>query len=135
MTLARGESLAFLLLESVYDVALVLLIIFGYSQWGLFGTGVALTLGYFIDLLVVYGYAHWRFGFRFSSQVIQYAAIQLPLGVVAFLVTLIGQPLMYWLLSLVLCVVNFAVSVHLLRQKTSLWDNLVNKLKIKFRMK
>jgi O-antigen/teichoic acid export membrane protein len=131
ITLARGESLAFLLLESVYDVALVLLIIFGYSHWGLWGTGVALTLGYLIDLLVVYGYVHLRFGFRFSFQVMQYAAIQLPLGMAAYVVTFVDNPVIYWLLGSILCFVSIAFSVHVLKQKTSLWASLKKKLKIK----
>ena len=39
-------------------MVLVLLIVFGYRYWGLLGTGVALSLSYVFDLLLVGGYAY-----------------------------------------------------------------------------
>ena len=60
ITLAKGDSMGYMVLEAIYDVVLVLLIIYGYSHWGLFGTGVALSLSYVIDLLLVSAYVAAR---------------------------------------------------------------------------
>jgi O-antigen/teichoic acid export membrane protein len=94
--LAKGDSVGYMVLEAIYDVVLVLLIIFGYHRWGLFGTGLALSLSYLFDLLLVGAYAYLRFHYRLSTLVLQYAAIQFSLGVAVYIVTLIDNPLIYW---------------------------------------
>lgn len=131
LTLAHGDSVAFLVLEACFDVVMVLFVIWGYHYLGLFGTGLGLTLSYLLDILIVYGNAYFRYGYRVSGSVLQYASILIPLGVAAYIVTLIENPVMYWLLGSILCFVSFAVSIHVLRQKTSLWEAFMNKLKVK----
>ena len=133
LTLAKGDSVAYMTLEAVYDVVLVLAVTLGYNWRGLLGTGIGLSVSYAIDLLMVYGYTSWRYDYRMSLPVVQYAAIQLPLGVAAYLVTFIGSPVLYWLLGLLLCFVSLVVSLYILHQKTSLWTALVTKVTNKFR--
>ena len=60
--------------------------------------------------------------------VVLYAAIQLPLGIAAYIVTFIDYPYIYWLLGLLLCFISLAVSVHILHQKTSLWSAMRERL-------
>ena len=129
ITLARGDSLSYLGLETVYDLMLVVLMIVCYDRWGLFGTGLALSLSYFIDILVVYGYAHLRYGYRVSLQVLQYLGIQTPLGLAAYLLTFVEQPFLYWALGIMLCLASTAISLYILHQKTSLWAALTRKIK------
>ncbi|MBR1485157.1 MAG: oligosaccharide flippase family protein [Prevotella sp.] len=129
LTLARGDSIAYLAIEAVDDVLLVLFMIFGYRLWGLIGTGVALSAFYLVDILIIYAYTYLRYGFHFSLSVVQYAAIQLPLGLAAYIVTFVDAPLIYWTLGCLLCFVSLAVSLHVLHQKTSLWEKLTKKLK------
>lgn len=50
ITLARGYSLSYLFLETSYFVAFVLLFVFGYEQWGLYGTGIAITLAHLFEI-------------------------------------------------------------------------------------
>ena len=133
ITLAKGDSMGYMVLEAIYDVVLVLLIIYGYSHWGLFGTGVALSLSYVIDLLLVSAYAYIRFRYRVSMQVFHYMAIQFALGVAVYVVTLIDNPLIYWVLGVLLCLVSLLVSISILHQKTSLWASLTGKLLNRFR--
>jgi O-antigen/teichoic acid export membrane protein len=132
MTLARGDSVAYMVLEAVYDVILVLFIVYGYRHWGLFGTGVALSASYLADVLLVGGYAYLRYGYRMSAQVVQYVAIQLSLGVAVYIVTLIDNPLIYWTLGALLCLVSLLISVYILHQKTSLWSSLTGKFLNRF---
>ena len=132
LTLAKGDSVGYMVLEAIYDVLLVLLIIFGYGQWGLLGTGVALSLSYVFDILLVGAYTYWRYHYRVSMQVLQYAAIQFTLGVAVYIVTLVDNPLIYWLLGTLICLASLFVSISILHQKTSLWSALINKMKNRF---
>lgn len=132
LTLAKGDSMGYMVLEAVYDVVLVLLIVIGYRQWGLFGTGVALSLSYVFDILLVVTYTSLRYHYRLSIQVLQYAAIQFSLGIAVFIVTLVDNPLIYWSLGMLISLASLLVSVNILHQKTSLWAALTNKLKSRF---
>ncbi len=132
ITLAKGDSVGYMVLEAIYDVILVLLIIFGYRQWGLFGTGVALSLSYVFDILFVGAYTYWRYHYRVSMQVLQYAGIQFTLGICVYIVTLVDNPLIYWLLGTLICLASLLVSLSILHQKTSLWSALTTKLKNRF---
>lgn len=133
ITLAKGDSVGYMVLEGIYDVLLVALVILGYQYWGLFGAGLALSVSYLFDILLVGGYAYVRYQYRVSKPVLQYTAIQLSLGIAVYVVTLSGSPLVYWTLGLLFCVSSLLVSIRILHQKTSLWSSLVQKLKNKFR--
>ena len=132
ITLAKGDSVAYMVLEACYDIAFVLLVMAGYQLWGLFGTGVALSLSYVLDFLIVGGYAYFHYHYRLSGPVVYYAAIQLALGVSVYLVSLLENPLLYWTLGSLLCLVSLLISVYILHQKTSLWTALVSKFKARF---
>lgn len=132
ITLAKGDSVGYMVLEGIYDVALVALVVFGYQHWGLFGTGVALSVSYLFDILLVGIYAYIRYHYHFSLPVLQYAGIQLSLGLAVYVVTLVDNPYIYWILGLLLCMASLLVSLNILHQKTSLWASLTGKLKNKF---
>jgi O-antigen/teichoic acid export membrane protein len=133
MTLARGDSMAFFATEAIDDVLLVLFMIFGYRWWGLWGTGVALSASYLVDLVIIYVYTYVRYGYRISFPVVQYASMQFPLGVAAYVVvTFVDNPYVYWLLNVIFCFLSLSISVSVLRQKTSLWSALKRKVKEKF---
>lgn len=52
-SLAKGDSWLYLIMESIYDVTFVLILRFGYSHWGLFGAGIALSTAALFDLLMI----------------------------------------------------------------------------------
>lgn len=127
VTLARGDSVAYFLLEAAYDIMLVALIILGFNRWGLLGTGIALTVSYVLDLILILTYAHLRYHYVISSQVIRYTLIQLPLGTLAYSVTFIDSEWLYVLLGTIVCVASCSASIYILYQKTSLWNKLKQK--------
>jgi O-antigen/teichoic acid export membrane protein len=129
LTLAKSDPIGFVTLDFLYDLILVLLIVVGYQQWGLWGTGLAIAITHFMELAMVYCYARLRFGFRLSAPVIQYASMQIPLGLAIYFVTLSDSAVTYWGLCSILCFVSTAISFTVLRQKTSLWDALIRKIK------
>jgi O-antigen/teichoic acid export membrane protein len=129
ITLAKGDSVAYMVLEGCYDVLFVALLVVGYQWWGLYGAGVALSISYLSDLALVGGWAAWRYHYRVSGPVMYYAAIQLSLGVAVYLVSLLDHPWLYWSLGSLLCLVSLLISLYILHQKTSLWTALIDKFK------
>ena len=128
ITLARGYSLSYLFLETSYFVAFVLLFIFGYKQWGLYGTGIAITLAHLFEYLLVNGYAYKKYGYRFSATVSGYAIVQTGIGLLAFLVTLTADGVLYWGVGGLLVMLSLGLSLHVLRRKTHLWERLIHKI-------
>ena len=129
ITLAKGASVAYMVLEGCYDVLFVALLVVGYQWWGLYGAGVALSISYLSDLALVGGWAAWRYHYRVSGPVVYYAAIQLSLGAAVYLVSLLDHPWLYWSLGILLCLVSLLISLYILHQKTSLWTALIDKFK------
>ena len=133
VTLAKGDSVAYLILEAIYDVLLVLLIIYGYSRWGLWGTGLALSVSYLLDMILIFVYARLRYGFVMSRQVVCYMLVMLPIGGLAYAITLMPLTWIYWLLGFIVCIINVALSCYILSKKPSLWSSLTSKIKSRFR--
>ena len=131
ITLARGKSLLFLFLETVYFVAFVLFIVYGYERWGLLGTGVAITVAHVFDYLMINGVARWQYGYKTSSAVMKYSAIHLTIGFLAYFTTITVDGYVYWVFGLGLSLVSIMFSLLILRQKTHLWESLKRKFSVK----
>ena len=129
ITLARGYSLSYLFLETSYFVAFVLLFVVGYNQWGLYGTGIAITLAHLFEYLLVNGYAYKKYGYRFSATVSGYAIVQTGIGLLVFLVTLTADGILYWAAGGLLVALSLGLSLHVLRRKTHLWQALIRRFR------
>ncbi len=129
ITLARGQSLAYLFLETSYFVVFILLIIMGYEWWGLYGTGIAVTLAHLFDYLMINSFAYQKYGYRCSVTVFRYAAVQLLLGVGVFVLTLTTSGTAYWTLGILLTLLSGLFSLQILRSKTHLWQALMRRIR------
>jgi len=127
--LAKGDSLAYLIIEGFDSLLMVALVIVGYKYWGLIGTGMALDVSYVVDLIIIYCYTHLRYGYRGTLAVVQIVSIQLPLGLMVYILTLQSNSLLYWTLGSLLCFVSIVVSMYILHQKSSLWNALAARFK------
>jgi hypothetical protein len=105
------------MLESAYYVALVVLIMVGYRHWGIWGTGLAITLAHLVEFLIINGYARWRYQYKQSSTVVKYGAVHLSIGLLAYILTMTVDEVAYWLLGVLLIVVSLAFSLWVLNQK------------------
>ena len=126
--LARSNSLGYLLLEAIFYGVFVLLVIVGFERWGLVGTGVALVVSYVVELVTVGLYIRRRYGYRMSSTVVRYTAVQLALCLLAYLTTFIDAAALRWTLGAALIITSSGVSIAILRKKTSLWNALTRKV-------
>ena len=115
ITLARGYSLSYLFLESCYFVVFVVLIIVGYQYWGLFGTGLAITLAHVFEYVLVNGYAYKKYGYRSSTTVYGYAIVQVALGLLAYILTLVADGYLYWSIGALIVILSGLLSLKALR--------------------
>ena len=124
LPLAKGDSWSYLLLEAIYDVVIVVLVILAFNRWGLLGCGVAMVVASVIDFVVLLVFTHYTYGFHLSSSVKLYALMQLPLGMVAYLLTFVNIPWVYWGGGILLGIASATISLTILRRKTTLWEYL-----------
>ena len=129
ITLARGYSVMFLLLESAYFVVFVLLIIFGFERWGLLGTGIAITLANIFDFVMIHAVARWRYGYKISPTVMKYSTIHILIGLLAYFTTITVGGYAYWVFGIGLTLVSLLFSLLILRQKTRLWEALMRRFR------
>ena len=115
ITLARGYSLSYLFLESCYFVVFVVLIFVGYQYWGLFGTGLAITLAHVFEYVLVNGYAYKKYGYRSSATVYGYAIVQVALGLLAYILTLVADGYLYWSIGALIVILSGLLSLKALR--------------------
>ena len=115
-------------MESLYDAALVLLVIFCFRNWGLTGTGIAILLAAIFDFFLLFIYMGWRYEFRLSANIIRYMLLQLPIGVLAFVLAMQTEGWAYWVVGGLLFIVSSGITLQILRSKTHIVEFLRKKL-------
>ncbi len=75
-SLARGDSLIYLLVECVYNVVFVALLYVGYHHWGLLGAGMALSLAALFDLFMIGSLYNILYHFRLRLSSLRLIAMQ-----------------------------------------------------------
>lgn len=129
INLAKGNTKAFLALEIFYYVLMTALIICGYRVFGLWGTGLALTICNMLNLIVVLVYSLLRYDVRMSRNMLLYSAVHLPLGIAAYATTFIPNCWMHWSLSLLAVTASTIFSLYfIIYKKTTVWDKIKNKI-------
>ena len=120
-----------MLLEGYSAILMVTAVIIGYQNMGLDGAGWGLVITGLVDLIVIYLFAHFRYHYVITSQVIRYVVYQLPLAILAFISTRLFIGTTYWVIGIILTIVSFGVSIFILHKKTSLWNKLISRWKSK----
>ncbi len=133
ISLSKGDSKSYLFVELVYDVLIVVFVVVGYERLHLLGTGIALLVAGVANLLFVLAYMWRRYRYHLSREVLLYAGIQFPLGVVAYLSTLAFTGAYYWAAGLLLGFVSLGVSIQVLRSKSHLWERIIVKIRKRLR--
>ena len=90
--LAKGHSIAFLVLEVCSNVFYGLLIWWLYNALGLIGAGTALAIGSVYDVVVYFIYCNKRYGFAFHSSTILFFLGQFVCLFVAVVYCVLVQP-------------------------------------------
>ena len=132
LPLAKGDSLSYLFLEAVYDILVVLLVIWGYSHWQLLGTGVAITISAVFDYFMIMGYSYLKFHYRPTASVLGYSLLHLSLGVVAFLLATFTDGWQWWIGGLLIFIMTTVATLYTFYHKVALWNKLMSNLKRRF---
>lgn len=129
LPLAHGDSKIYILCEVVYDVLLALAVPCFFYFFGLEGTGWALTLMGFFDLLLIHGLYYYRYGYRFRSRQTKVILVQLVLLSMAVVVAL-KMPLMIVRYSVggAALAVSLYLSFRVLNRETKLLSVVKKKL-------
>ncbi len=129
ISLARGDSMSYMLLEAVYAVVFSLSVILGYQWYGLTGTGISLLLTALANVCLVYGYMRWRFGYAPSADVMRYTLLIVPLGLITCAATFLLSGVLYWIVGLGLMAVSFMLSAYILKKKANIQNvAILNKI-------
>lgn len=121
LSLAKGDSKSYCLLESVNDLCMVAFVIGGYHLWGLFGTGVGLCVAAAVESVVSVAYTYYKYNYCPSASLLRYVTMQLPLVALGYCGTVVCSGVTYWACGAALVVACTALSVLLLAKKTELW--------------
>ncbi|MDO5447865.1 MAG: oligosaccharide flippase family protein [Prevotellaceae bacterium] len=116
LPLAKGDSVTYLTVELIYDVVFVFLLIFGYQQWGLVGTGIALLVAHVLNCVGIVIYYSWRYKVRLSRRVGLIFSLLTTLGALAYAFTLCLSGVAYWMLGSLLLVVSVILAVALFKR-------------------
>jgi O-antigen/teichoic acid export membrane protein len=137
LTLAKSDTLLFVLLESIYNLLLVALVVAGYVTKGFVGVGAGIALAHTLDFLLVYGMLKFRYGLRLSGNVAKYFFMQLPLFVAMAIVVVGGfSGRSYWAMGAICTLLSLLLSIYFLKKQTILPDTfrrLYKKISRKFK--
>lgn len=129
LSLAKGDSFTYFIVEFFYDIIFVVLVIICYANWGLVGSGVALSLSNLFDLLLVSVVYSVKYKFRFSLHVLGKALLQIILIISAWLLAWYMQGWTKYMLGALLLAVSGGYSFYILNKETTLLSFIKNKLK------
>lgn len=127
ITLAKGDSKAYLALEFIFDFIFATLVILFFKRWNLLGTGLAILATYSLNIFIIFVYAAVRYKYRPSKSTLRCIAIQLPLGVLAYWCTLIDNKSLSVGAGLIIIILSTSVSVYLLYKKVYLSKKIKRK--------
>ncbi len=113
ITLAKGDSMAYMLLELAYDILIVLTVIFGYNNWGLDGTGIALVVTGFVDCICVVGYCCWKYDLEISGRLFRDFLFQFVIGLLALAAVKFLSGWTYWLVGMAMLSSSIYVSLKM----------------------
>ncbi len=127
LPLARGDGRIYMLIEGLCAVVMVVAMVRCFHQWELTGTGLALLLEAFFNLLVVGVVGYIRYGYRVSADMVRFSLAQLAVALLSYQVAVSLESWLYWLLALLMTGVSFALSLYYLHAKTSLLEDVKSK--------
>ena len=129
--LAKGHTIAFLVLEVCYDVFFGLLIWWCYNSFGLVGAGIALSAGALYDVIVYFLYCHFRYGFVFRKSTFFFCLGQLACVLIAVEYCYLVSPSIEekYIAGGIAFIGSFSLSVYQLLHRSSCARYLLRKLK------
>ena len=128
ISLSRGDSVMFLVIETFSDVLLVSLLIIGFNVFGLLGMGIAMAIVYLLELLFVFVCARLRYFYRPSKEVLRAMSVHFALGLLIYGVTFVESSLLYCVLGAALFALDAWFSMSVVNKNTPIIAKIRQKL-------
>ena len=119
ITLSRGDSKAFFLLETTYYLLFIMMFWLGYKYAYLFGVGLGLVVTGLLFNIILYAFAYQKYSFCISKRMLLYLAIQLSLAVFVYFVSSNSNTLLSWSIQGASIVTSSCFSFYILRNSIS----------------
>jgi O-antigen/teichoic acid export membrane protein len=143
LALARGDSKMFMITELVYDVFIALAVPAAFKHYGLMGAGWAISIGGFIYFLLIHILYRFKYGYVFSSRLLNVYLLQFLLLAAAIFVFLygkdyiadflgVGDNVVKWIVGVTTFALSALISLRVLRRETNIINSIRNKFKNKF---
>lgn len=129
ISLSRGDSLTFLLVEIFSDLTLVGLVITGYTGYGLTGMGMAITLAYAIEMAFVIIVCRLRYGYRMQAAAMRSILLHAGLGISVYACTQLESRLAYCLAGAALFSLDAWISLSVIRKHTRITEKLMQRFR------
>ena len=124
LSLAKNDTMTFVLMEAVYNILFVLLIVGGYVVGGYVAggdvfmefacVGVGIALLHVLDFALVYAVTHFRYGMRLSRNLMLCFVLQMPLFVAAVATaSLPYDGWSYWLSGIACVLLSSGVTIYM----------------------
>lgn len=108
--LAKGDSKSFLFNEFIYDILLIVTIIFGYNNWGLDGTGLAIAITSFIYTIYLISYCSYKYDLELSGGTMKKFLVYLSFCLVTLCLVMFAKGFVYWSIGIVLILLSLLYS-------------------------
>ena len=127
LSLAKGDSLVYFIMELIYDVVFCGLVVLGYSRWGLFGAGLALSASNLIDLILLWSVYHFRYGYNMEFSTLWRTFIQGLLLAGVLVLCAQDNSLLHYLAGGILAAFSVFMSFRLLSRETHIIKKLFHR--------
>lgn len=129
--LSEGNTVLYLITETVIHFLILALNIIGYNIWGLGGIGVSFVISYAFALVFMWVIVHFKFQFSMDMHTLKLFSIQQTMLLFSvFLVTLVSNKYVLYSLGVTLIIVSVFYSLQQLDKLMSLRELI----KLKFKM-
>ena len=134
MPVSKGDTLTFVVQETIYNVVFMALTLWGFRYHGWVGAGVGMLLARMIDLLVVYSIARSRYGFRLTGRAARFFVMTIIFGSVV-LAAALGSASLPWLryVGCAAVAISAVVSLCLLSRHGNILTSLSKRIFKRFR--
>jgi O-antigen/teichoic acid export membrane protein len=131
LPLAKGDSKIYMLTELIYDIFVALAVPYAFKYWGLMGAGSALSVGGFLDMLIIHSFYRYRYHYRFNKAKLGIYIIQFILLLSVILLSLQAPSLYKWIGGILAFILSLYISLHILSKETNIISTLKKKLRRK----
>ncbi len=132
-SLAKGESMIYLMVETIYNVVFIALMYYGYHHFGLTGAGISLSLAALFDMLLIGSIYGKRYRFSIRMSTVRMIFVQGVLLVLVVLTSVFGSKWVKYGVGLSALVASMAYSWRILSQDTAFVDSVRQRIRKKLR--